>query len=126
MYLIEKELRSQFDALLKTAAELKKCKEEAQKVLAEISSLCVLGCGSSFSLAKSAATQFSQNTGTPAYAVPAGDLLVNFPSYKKLRQHAVVAVPLRLHQRGHTGRPAVQGGAWLQGPICLCKDRGAC
>lgn len=84
MYLIEKELRSQFDALLKTAAELKKCKEEARKVLGGISSLCVLGCGSSFSLAKSAAMQFSQNTGTPAYAIPAGDLLVNFPSYKKL------------------------------------------
>lgn len=72
MYLIEKELRSQFDALLKTAAELKKCKEEARKVLGGISSLCVLGCGSSFSLAKSAAMQFSQNTGTPAYAIPAG------------------------------------------------------
>lgn len=84
MYTIEKEMRSQFEAIAKTVAELSAHKAEALEALSGVKSLCVLGCGSSFSLAKSAAMQFSQNTGIPAYALPAGDVLVNFGSYEKL------------------------------------------
>lgn len=84
MYVIESELRQQFDALAKTVQALTDQQGEAKEALDGIRTLCVLGCGSSFSLAKSAATLFSQHTGVPAYALPAGDVLVNFESYKKL------------------------------------------
>lgn len=84
MYVIESELRQQFDALARTVQALTDQQGEAKEALDGIRTLCVLGCGSSFSLAKSAATLFSQHTGVPAYALPAGDVLVNFESYKKL------------------------------------------
>ena len=84
MYVIESELRQQFDALARTVQALTDQQGEAKEALDGIRTLCVLGCGSSFSLAKSAATLFSQHTGVPAYALPAGDVLVNFASYKKL------------------------------------------
>ena len=47
MYLVEKELRSQFDALFKTAEELRRCRQEAKEALSGLKTLCVLGCGSS-------------------------------------------------------------------------------
>lgn len=99
MYLVEKELRSQFDALFKTAEELRRCRQEAKEALSGLKTLCVLGCGSSYSLAKSAAMQFSQNTGIPAYAVPAGDLLVNFSSYRKMLEGSTL---LLLSRSGST------------------------
>lgn len=84
MYITERELRGQFEAVTQTAKALAKHQAEALDALKGITRLCVLGCGSSFSLAKSAATQFSQQTGLPAWALPAGDVLVNFPAYEKL------------------------------------------
>lgn len=84
MYVIESELRNQFDALARTAHALTEQQTQAGEVLRGVHALCVLGCGSSFSLAKSAATLFSQHTGVPAYALPAGDVLVNFTAYKKM------------------------------------------
>lgn len=84
MYVIEKEMRGQFEAIAKTLDELSARRAEAKAALSGVKSLCALGCGSSFSLAKSAAMQFSQNTGIPAYALPAGDVLVNFASYEKI------------------------------------------
>lgn len=84
MYIIEAELRNQFEALTRTAEELTGQKMEAEEALSGIQTLCVLGCGSSFSLAKSAAMQFSQYTGIPAYALPAGDVLVNFTAYERM------------------------------------------
>lgn len=84
MYLTELELRGQFDAVERTAAALAASRGALTPILAGTRALCVLGCGSSYSLAKSAALQFSQVTGLPAYALAAGDLLVNFPSYAKM------------------------------------------
>lgn len=84
MYLIEQEMRGQFDALTRTVETLLEHRSEAEAALSGIRTLCVLGCGSSYSLAKSAAVQFSQHTGIPSYALPAGDLLVNFPAYEKM------------------------------------------
>lgn len=84
MYLTETELRGQFQALAKSVEALEAHPVETAAAIHDIHALCVLGCGSSFSLAKSAALQFAQMTGTPAYALPAGDLLVNFQSYRKM------------------------------------------
>ena len=96
---IEKEMRGQFEAIAKTLDELSARRSEAEAALNGVRSLCVLGCGSSFSLAKSAAMQFSQNTGIPACALPAGDVLVNFASYEKLLRDSAL---LLLSRSGST------------------------
>lgn len=92
MYLTEKELRFQFDALERTMEAVRAARPQAQEVLKDVKTLCVLGCGSSFSLAKSAATQFTQHTGKPGMALAAGDLLVNFPAYEKALRGATLLV----------------------------------
>lgn len=84
MYLAEKELRSQFEALSETARYILSRKDELKSFLTDIQTICVLGCGSSFSVAKSSALQFSQKTGIASCAIAAGDMLVNFDSYKKI------------------------------------------
>ena len=99
MYVIETEFRTQFEAVAKTAQALTERQTEIGEVLRDIRTLCVLGCGSSFSLACSAATQFSQYTGIPACALPAGDLLVNFAAYKKMLTGATL---LLLSRSGST------------------------
>ena len=68
MYLTEQELKGQFQAVARTLEALHAKRAEAVAALAGVQTLCALGCGSSFSLAKSAAIQFSQHTGVPAYA----------------------------------------------------------
>ena len=84
MYKAERELRDQFQAILQTTREILSRREELRTFLADMRSLCILGCGSSFSVAKSSALQFSQRAGIPAEAMAAGDLLVNFDSYRRL------------------------------------------
>lgn len=115
MYMIEAELRHQFEALRLTAQALTHHQEKARQALDGITSLCVLGCGSSYSLAKSAATQFSQQTGIPAYALPAGDLLVNFAAYKKMLKGCTL---LLLSRSGSTSE-VVQAAR-------LCREELGC
>lgn len=66
MYITERELRGQFEALEKTLALLMQSRDKARAQLDEVKKLVVLGCGSSYSLAKSAAMQFAQKTGRAA------------------------------------------------------------
>lgn len=115
MYVIESELRNQFDALGRTAQALTDRQEEAKATLSGIQTLCVLGCGSSFSLAKSAATLFSQHTGIPAYALPAGDVLVNFDAYKKM----LVGTTLLLLSRSGSTSEVLRAAR-------LCKEALGC
>lgn len=115
MYLTEKEMRDQFNALDRTVGALKACRKEAEAALTNVKSLCVLGCGSSYSLAKSAAIQFSQHTGIPAWALAAGDLLVNFPVYEKLLQGSTLLVLSRSGSTSEAVRAAKQ-----------CKEKYGC
>ena len=90
MYLIEQELRNQFAAATQTVDALFAHKDALAQALADVKSICVLGCGSSYSLAKSAATLLSQQAGIPATPIAAGDLLVNFPAYKRPLEHSAI------------------------------------
>lgn len=115
MYVIEMEFRNQFEALARTAQALTDRQAEAGEALSGIRTLCVLGCGSSFSLAKSAATQFSQHTGIPACALPAGDVLVNFTAYKKMLTGATLLLLSRSGSTSEVVRAAE-----------LCKEELGC
>lgn len=99
MYLTEQELRGQFSAIAQTAGRLFAMKDELRATLAGVKTMCVLGCGSSYSLAKSAALQFSQHAGIPSFAIAAGDLLVNFDAYRRVVQGSTV---LLLSRSGST------------------------
>ena len=115
MYLTERELRGQFEALDKTLKLLAQSREEAKAQLDAANKLVVLGCGSSFSLAKSAAMLFAQKTGRAAFALPAGDLLVNFGDYARLLEGAAL---LLLSRSGSTSE--------LVRAASLCREVFGC
>ncbi len=92
MYIIEQEIRDQFNAAAKTIDQVLAQREEICGLLEKARSLIVIGCGSSFCLAKSTALQFYQYGGIPAYPLPAGDLLVNFADYGRMLADAAVLV----------------------------------
>ncbi len=115
MYLVEKELRTQFAAIGQTVDAMMAAQDAVKAQFADVKALCVLGCGSSYSLAKSAAMLYSQHTGNPACALPAGDVLVNFDAYKNmLAGHAVLV----LSRSGSTSE-AVRA-------VALCKEALGC
>ena len=88
MYTVEIEIRDQFNAIAKTIDRVLSEKEEICGLMKKAGSLIVLGCGSSFSLAKSMATQVYQYSGIPSFPLAAGDLLVNFEDYEKMLKDA--------------------------------------
>lgn len=112
MYLIEQELRSQFAAATQTVDALLAHKDVIAQSLTDVKSVCVLGCGSSYSLAKSAATLLSQQAGIAATAIAAGDLLVNFSAYKHTLENSTI---LLLSRSGATSE-VVRAAA-------LCKQQ---
>lgn len=99
MFTTEREIRSQYAALRQTAAYIGERKEAILNAFDETRSLCVIGCGSSYSLAKSAARQFTLLSQIPAFAVAAGDLLVNFADYESIVSNATL---LLLSRSGST------------------------
>ena len=111
MYITETEIRSQFDALRQTYAYLQERRNEIQNALDETRSLCVIGCGSSYFLAKSTAKQFTLLSQIPAYAIAAGDLLVNFDDYESLVSNSTL---LLLSRSGETSE--------VLKAAMLCKD----
>ena len=126
MYLTEQEFRGQFDALEQTVQALLDDRDRLAPALAEVKFLCVIGCGSSFSLAKSAATQFAQHTGRPSVALAAGDLLVNFSSYQKMLQGAHLLILSRSGATSEVVRAARLCRDTLQNPIIsICAKAGA-
>lgn len=112
MYKAEQEIRKQFESISKTTRYILDRRAEIQLYITGMKSLCVLGCGSSFSVAKSTALQFSQRSGVPARAIAAGDLLVNFDRYEKTVEGSVL---LLLSRSGSTSE-------LLMAAQC-CRDR---
>lgn len=72
------EIMNQFNAMQKTISYLD---EELYKLPAGITKVAVLGCGSSYCLAKSMAAMTRMHTGISAVALAGGDLLVNAERY---------------------------------------------
>ncbi len=115
MYKIEHEIRDQFNAIDRTIDQVLAQKEEISGLLAKAKSLIVIGCGSSYSVAKSTAMQFTQWCRIPAFALPAGDLLVNFEDYGGMLKDAVI---ISLSRSGSTSE-ALRAAE-------LCKSRSGC
>ncbi len=74
---VEKEIRSQLEVLPKVLDWYDELpKEEIAKIFRETEGVIFLGCGSSYYIALSAARFFMKKLGKPAWAVPAGEVIV--------------------------------------------------
>lgn len=91
MYFTEQEIFSQYDALDRTFQQLLSQKEELLAFYRGLScdSITFIGCGSSYSLAKSAALSARIHLGVPAYAVAGGDLYLNFDRYQSILKNTL-------------------------------------
>lgn len=97
MYKTEHEILNQYEALEKTCGYMLEKRSAIKDLLAKagFKSITFIGCGSSYSLCKSAETSFKLRTGLPANSIAAGDLLINFPAYKKLIKDTLLVIPSR-------------------------------
>lgn len=86
MYLTEKEIFSQYEALSGTYDYMQSKAQLLKDYYGKAGhkSIIFIGCGSSYSLSKSAALAARLRLGIPCYAFSAGDLLINFESYKPM------------------------------------------
>jgi glutamine---fructose-6-phosphate transaminase (isomerizing) len=97
MYKTEKEIFSQYEALKKTYDYMMAKREEIEKFVEEIDfkSVTFIGCGSSYSISKSAAISARMRVGKPANAIAAGDLMVNFDMYKGILKDTLLVTSSR-------------------------------
>lgn len=97
MYKIKNEIFSQYDALKKTydyfidrADEIKEFWETNKT-----DSMTFTGCGSSFSVCRSAEVSARIRLDIPAYSMATGDLLVNFNHYDNVMNKTMLIAPSR-------------------------------
>ena len=85
-----REIQDTFSALGKTAAYLDERWEEISAFLTGKSRFVFVGCGSSYSVAKSLAAICNMHTDAAAAALAAGDILLHGPRYKNMMDGAAV------------------------------------
>jgi len=85
-----REIQDTFPALNKTAAYLEERWDDITKYLDGKTRFVFVGCGSSYSNAKSMAAICNMSTGIPASALAAGDILLHASRYKKMLDGAAV------------------------------------
>ncbi len=97
MYLTEKEIFTQYEALDKTYQYFLGKAEEIGNFINKINynSITFIGCGSSYCLAQSAETSTKVQLGIPANSIPAGDLMINFPFYRNILKDTLLVVNSR-------------------------------
>lgn len=97
MFKTEKELFSQYEALQKTYEYMSGSSDSIKNFFekASFKSLTFIGCGSSYSLCKSAASSIAFRTGLKTNVIAAGDLMINFPFYRELVKDTLLFAPTR-------------------------------
>jgi len=93
MAITYKEMHDTFNALEKTMNYLENCWANIEAFFGNKNSFIFVGCGSSYSNAKSFAMICNMSTGKPAIALAAGDVLLHAERYKKcINESAVVFI----------------------------------
>lgn len=123
MYIIEQEINEQFSAIIKTVDSIVPRCAEIREFFSAAAKLVVIGCGSSYSVAKSTALQFSQWSGLPAVAIAAGDLLVNMDEYTNILSGATV---IALSRSGSTSEVVRAVKTVKERFGCRCASICAC
>lgn len=97
MYLTEKEIYNQYDALRQTYDYLMENAQKIRDLVAEKKpqSFTFIGCGSGYCLTQSAEVSTKVRLGMPANALAGGDLLVNFEHYKPMLKDTMIVAPSR-------------------------------
>ena len=90
MALTYNEMHDTFNALDKTADYLEKKWTDIENFFKDKKRIIFVGCGSSYSNAKSFAMICNMSTGIPAMALAAGDILLHAERYKKCIEGAAV------------------------------------
>lgn len=92
MNLTYKEMKNQYQALRKTYDYITVRKDELIEFFTKTKpeSLTYIGCGSSYSLCQSGELTAKVRLGIPATALPAGDLMLNLNTYKKIFKGTMV------------------------------------
>ncbi len=94
MYITEREIMLQHEALIRTCAYMTGEKDKIESFFKEhpMRSFVFLGCGSSYMLAKSGSRLMQQYPDTDAAAVAGGDYLVNPRPYEEMIRKSIVIV----------------------------------
>jgi len=97
VYKTEREIMSQYEALGKTYRYIMDRRDELKVFMDKqpYQSVTFIGCGSSYSLCKSAEMSFKMRSGMAANSIPAGDLMMNFPHYERLMKDTLLVIPSR-------------------------------
>ena len=97
MFKIEREIFNQYDALKRTYLHMQAMKEEIRGFAAmnTTAGMTFIGCGSSYSLCKSAAMSAGMRRSGRINALAAGDLLINFPNQQEVVRDTLLVAPSR-------------------------------
>lgn len=97
MYKTEKEIYSQYEALEKTYSYMmeKACDIRNFQKENTFGSVAFIGCGSSYSLCRSAEMSLKMRSSLKTFSFPAGDLMLNFSQYDSLIENTLLIVPSR-------------------------------
>lgn len=97
MFNTEREIFSQYEALDKTYRYLTEMKTEIRSFAEKnaAAGLTFIGCGSSYSLCKSAAMSAGMRMDVKVNALAAGDLLINFAGMERMVRDTVIVAPSR-------------------------------
>lgn len=97
MYLTEKEIFSQYDALKKTYDYMISKADEIKEFMKDHSSrtLTYIGAGSGYCLCQSSEMSAKVRLGIPSSSFAAGDLMINFPHYGKVIKNTILIAPSR-------------------------------
>lgn len=97
MHTTYQEIITQYEALKRTHQHLMERRVEITAFLREHArkSVTYAGCGSGWCLCQSGAISTTLRTGVPAYALAAGDLMINAPLYSRMLKGGLLVVPSR-------------------------------
>lgn len=90
MNLTYNEILDTFNALKKTAVYIENIWKNIEAFFMDCKRFVFIGCGSSYSLAKSMSVMTFMNTGFQSSAMAAGDILLNAGRYEKCFRNAVI------------------------------------
>ena len=117
MSLIYNEIKDQYTAMEKCAAYLEQQFPAVEALIhkSDPSMVIFMGCGSSFSLAKSMADTVNMRTKAHAYALPAGDAALHAGRYAGMAQGALIVPvsrsgPARRGMQLYCAQPVLRQG----------------
>ena len=119
MNLTYKEMKNQYQALQKTYEYIIAQKEEIKEFFKKHSpkSMTYIGCGSGFCLCQSGELTAKTRLGIPATALPAGDIMLNYSSYKEVLKGTMIITPSRSGSTSEVIKAIENIKLYMSGPV---------